>query len=78
MRKGQIDLSTLIMFVVVFIIYVTALYPVIQPYIESVVNNDTYDPLTQSAVMFLPFFFILAIMIGLYHYAFGRRPTAIT
>jgi len=71
--KGQLSLSDLFGFVIAFVIYVVGLYPIVNNAVQT--NYATFDPITQSVIVFMPLVFLLAIILGLFHYAFGRRPT---
>lgn len=72
-RKGQLDLSTIVGLVVGLLVYVLGLYPIVNTAIQD--NFASFDPITQGTIVFVPLVFLLAIFIGLFSYAFGRRPS---
>jgi len=71
--KGQVDLLTLVAFFIAVIVFVTALLPTMTDYTSDIVNNDTYDAPTRAIFQFTPLLFFVALIIGLFYYAFGRR-----
>lgn len=69
--KGQISLSTMVGYVLVFVIYVVGFYPIIQLTIQ---NATGLDPLSSSLMSLVPAAFFVAMIIGFFNYAIGRRP----
>lgn len=70
-KKGLISLATMVGYVIVFVIYVVGFYPIIQTTIQNATN---VDPLSASLMALVPGAFFVAMIVGFFNYALGRKP----
>jgi len=58
-------------YVLAFVIYVVGFYPLIQ---STVLAATDLDPLSASLIAIVPAAFFIAMIVGIFNYALGRRP----
>lgn len=70
--KAQVDMSTLFGFLIVFLLFIYGLSPVIFTAVANITGNPNADAATKFVAPFFAFFFMVALIIGIFKYAFGR------
>jgi len=70
MQKKMISLSTMVGYVLVFVIYVVGFYPIMS---QTIQNAMGLDPLSSSLMSLVPAAFFVAMIVGFFNYALGKR-----
>lgn len=68
--RGQFTIISLIMVFVMLIIY-SQIYPVMKPYIDSLVGES--DTATAAIIAMIPFFIAVAIVMSVLYYIIPQR-----
>jgi len=69
--KGQFTMVALVGVLIMIIVY-SQLYPIIEPFITSLVT--TSDPATATIISLIPFFIAVSILLSVLYYIMpGRR-----
>lgn len=70
--RSFISIEVLIGFVFVLLMFIMMYPPVIKPAIDNV--TPTMDSAAAAILSFVPAAFLIAIIVGIFAYAFGRSP----
>lgn len=68
--KAQFTIISLVMVLIMIIVY-SQLYPIIEPFLKSLMNNS--DPATATIIGLIPFFIALAIVMSVLWYVIPQR-----
>ena len=68
--KGQFTIISLVMVLIMIIVY-SQLYPVIEPFLATLINDS--DPATATLVGLIPFFIALAVIMSVLWYVIPQR-----
>jgi len=68
--KGQFTIVALFMVFITLLVYIN-IYPILNEYIQMILPS--MDPASRTLLSLMPFFFLLAIIITAFYYAFPHR-----
>lgn len=70
MIKSFFDFPTMISFVLGIIVYIVAIYPTLNTFIQSALAIS--DPMTASVLHLIPAAVLISLIISMFRYAFGH------